>query len=355
MTASRWVLHVDLDQFIAAVELLRRPELRGRPVVVGGDGDPTRPRQVVATASYEAREFGVGSGMPLRRAARLCPEAVFLPADRDAYDDASAVVMATLRELPVEPPAPVEVLGWDEAFVGSDTDEPRALAELIRERVLAETELTCAVGIGDNKLRAKTATGFAKPGGIAQLTAADWLPVMGQQPTEALWGIGAKTAAKLADRQITTVAALAAADHRELAGVFGPTTGPWLVALGRGLGGREVHTEPWLPKSRSRETTFPTDLTDPAEIRAEVGRLARQVARDVLAQDERPVVRVGVKIRFRPFVTRSHAVPVTATRDPAAIERAALAALAWFADGEGGLDRPVRLLGVRAEPDSPES
>ena len=161
-----WILHVDLDQFLAAVEVLRRPELAGRPVVVGGDGDPTRPRQVVATASYEARAFGVRSGMPLRTAARRCPEAVFLPSDRAAYDDASARVMATLRSMPVV----VEEIGWDEAFLGARTHQPADLAQAVRERVLAETGLSCAVGIGRTRLQAKTATGFAKPGGIALLT-----------------------------------------------------------------------------------------------------------------------------------------------------------------------------------------
>src|SRR6476659_9310033 len=174
---SEWVLHVDLDQFLAAVEVLRRPELAGRPVVVGGDGDPTRPRQVVATASYEARAFGVHSGMPLRTAKRKCPDAVFLPTDRPAYDAASAEVMATLRSFPVV----VEVWGWDEAFVGTSTDAPEELARSITARVLEDTGLTCAVGIGETRLQAKTATGFAKqgpagPGRIARLTWATWLP-----------------------------------------------------------------------------------------------------------------------------------------------------------------------------------
>ena len=127
---TRWVLHVDLDQFIAAVEMLRRPELRGRPVVVGGDGDPTK-RGVVSTASYQARAHGVHSGVPLRVAARRCPDAVFLPVDRDAYDAASAQVMATLRSFD----AVVEVLGWDEAFLGVDTDDPEALARSVQARV----------------------------------------------------------------------------------------------------------------------------------------------------------------------------------------------------------------------------
>src|SRR5688572_6970856 len=151
-----WVLHVDLDQFLAAVEILRRPELAGRPVVVGGDGDPTRARQVVATCTYEARAFGVHSGMPLRQAARRCPDAVFLPTDHPAYDAASARVMATLRTLPVV----VEELGWDEAFVGVHTADPEAFAGQLQGRVRTETGLSCAVGIGETKLQAKTATGF---------------------------------------------------------------------------------------------------------------------------------------------------------------------------------------------------
>src|ERR671915_644726 len=130
---SDWVLHVDIDQFLAAVEILRRPELAGHPVVVGGDGNPNRPRQVVATASYEARAFGVRSGMPLRTAARKCPDAVFLPSDPEAYEEASERVMATLREFPVV----VEVYGWDEAFLGADTDDPETLAREIQHAVTA--------------------------------------------------------------------------------------------------------------------------------------------------------------------------------------------------------------------------
>ena len=155
-----WILHVDLDQFLAAVEVLRHPELAGLPVVVGGDGDPSRARQVVATASYEARAFGVRSGMPLRTAARRCPHAVFLPLDRPAYEVASDRVMTTLRSLGVV----VEVWGWDEAFVGVRTGDPEEFARQLQATVLAATGLRCAVGIGESKLQAKTATGFAKPG-----------------------------------------------------------------------------------------------------------------------------------------------------------------------------------------------
>src|SRR5829696_7526713 len=197
-----WILHVDLDQFIAAVEVLRRPELRGRAVIVGGRGDPTE-RAVVATASYEAREFGVHSGMPLRTAVRRCPEAVLLPSDPRACDEASEEVMATLRALDGEPGfeagVVVEVMGWDEAFLGVRTADPEALARRAQRAVAASTRLSCSIGIGDNKLRAKLATGFAKPAGVYRLTKENWYEVMGERPTEALWGIGRRTARKLAD------------------------------------------------------------------------------------------------------------------------------------------------------------
>jgi DNA polymerase-4 len=155
--AGTWILHVDLDQFFASVEVLRRPELRGRPVVVGGSGDPARARTVVATASREARACGVRSGMPMRQAARKCPDAVFLPADMPAYQQASARVMAVLRTFPVR----VQVQGLDEAFVGGDIDDPRRLAGDLRAAVADRTGLTCAVGIGRNKHQAKIAARFA--------------------------------------------------------------------------------------------------------------------------------------------------------------------------------------------------
>ena len=214
---TSWVLHVDLDQFIAAVELLRHPELRGRPVVVGGDGDPAK-RGVVSTASYEARAHGVHSGLPLRTAARRCPEAVFLPVDRDVYEAASAQVMAALREID----AVVEVMGWDEAFLAVETDDPEQAARQIADRVRARTRLDATVGIGQNKLQAKLATGFGKPAGIFRLTGDNWFEMLGGLPPDALWGIGAKTAARLAKLGIGTVRQLAAADSDALAGQFGP-------------------------------------------------------------------------------------------------------------------------------------
>jgi DNA polymerase IV len=336
---ASWVLHVDLDQFIAAVEVLRRPELAGRPVVVGGDGDPTK-RGVVSTASYEARAYGVHSGLPLRTAARRCPDAVFLPVDKEAYEAVSARVMAALRESG----ATLEVMGWDEAFLGLDHDDPEGFARGLQRRVRDATQLDCTVGIGQNKLQAKLATGFGKPAGLFRLTYANWFEVLGARSPDALWGIGPKTAKRLAELGIRTVADLAATDPEALARQFGPTTGPWLVLLARGHGEREVDQTPYLPRSHGKEITFQRNITDWAEVRAEIARLAELVAGE-LASEQRPSVRVVVKVRYAPFVTQTHGQPLaTPTVAAAPIRQAALAALDKFTGR-----RPVRLLGVRAE------
>ena len=335
-----YVLHVDLDQFIAAVEILRRPELRGRPVIVGGDGDPTK-RGVVSTASYEARAFGVRSAMPLRTALKRCPDAVFLPVDAPAYLEASRRVMDTLRSFGFV----VQEMGWDEAFLASETDDPEALAREIQRRVLDRTELWCTVGIGDNKLQAKLASEAGKPAGVFRLTSDRWNEWMDGRAVDALWGIGAKTARKLAALGVRTVGELAGADAGELAAAFGPRTGPWLTRLARGEDGSPVSAEPWIPRGVSRERTFQRNLTSGEEIDRELERLAHETAADV-AKDGRDAARVVVKVRFAPFTTKTRGVPLpTPTKDPAAIAAAAAAALDRFEER----GRAIRLLGVRAE------
>jgi len=335
-----FVFHVDLDQFLAAVEVLRRPELRGRPVIVGGDGDPTK-RGVVSTASYEARAFGVGSGMPLRTALKRCPDGVFLPVDAPAYFEASRRVMDTLRSFGFV----VQELGWDEAFIAVETDQPEALARDIQRRVLERTELWCSIGIGDNKLQAKIATDAGKPAGVFTLTSDRWSGWMGPRPTDALWGIGTKTARKLAAIGIGTVDELAAADLDGLRTAFGPGTGPWLAQLARGEASSAVSDAPWIPKGVSRERTFQKDLASAEEIERELDRLAFETSEDV-RKDGRAAARVMVKLRLVPFITKTRSVPLPEpTSDPDAIAAGARAALARFPE----IDRPVRLLGVRAE------
>jgi len=336
---ARWVLHVDLDQFIAAVEVLRHPELRGRPVVVGGDGDPTK-RGVVSTASYEAREHGVHSGLPLRTAAKRLPDAVFLPVDRAAYEEVSETVMEVLRSTG----AVVEVLGWDEAFVGVELEDPEGFARSLARRVREQTQLDCTVGIGENKLQAKIATGFGKPAGVFRLTFANWFEVLGGRPTDALWGIGAKTAKKLADLGIGTVSELAAADPDALAAVFGPMTGPWLVLLARGRGDAEVDDSPYVARGHGREETFQRNIADWSRVEAEVARIAGLLALD-LASEPRPALRIVVKVRYAPFITETHGVTLASPSSEAeVVVRAAAEALGRFTGR-----RPVRLLGVRAQ------
>ncbi len=335
-----WVLHVDLDQFLAAVEVLRRPELAGRPVIVGGRGDPTE-RAVVSTASYEARAFGVHSGMPLRTAARRCPEAVLLPVDHPVYEAASEQVMDTLR---TQPGAVVQVLGWDEAFVGVVTEDPEAYAQQTRAAVLAATRLACSVGIGDTLVRAKIATEFGKPGGVFRLTRDNWTAVMGERPTLALWGVGRRISARLAELGIRTVTDLAGADEDRLVAAFGPTTGPYLRRLGRGISSAVVDDTPWVARAHGHELTYQTDLVDPAEIEAAVRHLAEQVVGD-LHREQRACARVHLKVRFAPFFTftrvRKLAEP---TYDVEVVTATALELLAGLDD-----PRPIRLLGVRGE------
>lgn len=343
--APLWVLHVDLDQFLASVELRRHPELAGLPVIVGGNGDPSEPRKVVTCASYEAREFGVHAGMPLRAAARRCPEATFLPSDAAAYDAASEQVMGLLRDVG----HPVEVWGWDEAYVGVATADPTGVAEEIRTVIASETGLSCSVGISDNKQRAKIATGFAKPAGIFTLTDANWMTLMADRPVDALWGVGPKTAKKLAALGITTVRGLAHSDAELLTSAFGPRTGLWLLLLAKGGGDAQVSAEPWIPRSRSHVVTFPRDLTDRAEMDSSVTQLAERALADVLASG-RIVTRVAVTVRTATFYTRTKIRKLEApTTDRDTIVAAALRVLDLFE-----LDRPVRLLGVRLELAMPE-
>jgi nucleotidyltransferase/DNA polymerase involved in DNA repair len=337
VTVTRWVLHVDLDQFIAAVEVLRHPELRGKPLVVGGDGDPNK-RGVVSTASYAAREHGVHSGMPLRTALKKCPDCVFLPVDAPVYLEVSEEIMNVLRASG----AVVEVLGWDEAFLGVDTTDPEGFARRLQTAVFEATGLNCSVGIGENKLQAKIATGFGKPAGVFRLTSENWFAVLGELPTDALWGIGSKTQRKLDGLGVRTVRELAAADPDELAASFGPMTGPWLVLLGRGRGDNEVDDSPYVARSHGREVTFQKNIADWPRVVEEITRLAGIVSSEA-SETERRVVRVVVKVRYAPFETETHG-----TRLSDSFTDAALSALEQFTRRD-----PVRLLGVRAEFEPP--
>jgi DNA polymerase-4 len=324
--------------------VLRHPELAGKPVIVGGRGDPTE-RAVVSTASYEARAFGVGSGMPLRIAARKVPDAVILPVDHEAYNAASAQVMATLR---AQPGAVVQVLGWDEAFVGVTTDDPEEYARALQADVLRTTSLHCSVGIGDTLVRAKVATGFGKPQGVFRLTAQNWLEIMGARPTIDLWGVGGKISKRLAGLGILTVSELAAADHTAMAAEFGPRMGPWYAQLGRGEGAAQVDDTPWVARGHSRETTYQQNLVSPDEVERALRVLLDQVLDDVAAEG-RPVVGLGLKVRYAPFFTKTFTKKIPETSDRAEVIAKALELARKIEP-----DREIRLLGMRAEMTMPD-
>jgi DNA polymerase-4 len=313
-------------------------------VIIGGRGDATE-RAVVSTASYEARAYGVGSGMPLRIAARKVPDAVILPVDHEAYIAASEKVMAVLHS---QPNATVQVLGWDEAFLGVQSEEPEAYARQLQDAILAETRLHCSVGIGDTLVRAKVATTFGKPAGVFRLTAENWLDVMGTRPTIELWGVGTKVSRRLAALGIKTVAELAASNPEDLVPEFGPKMGPWYAQLGRGDGARTVDDTPWVARGHSRETTFQRDLTESGQIDDAVRELVAHVLEDVAAE-ERPVTGLTLKVRYAPFLTKTYARKIPETSDPAEVLARALDLAAKIEEG-----RPIRLLGLRAEMTMPE-
>ncbi|PYE20296.1 DNA polymerase-4 [Williamsia limnetica] len=347
----RAIMHVDLDQFQVSVERRGNPELIGVPVIVGGTGDPTEPRKVVTCASYEARDLGVRAGMPLRSAFRKMPDAVYLPLDHASYDAASAEVMNTLRSFGY----PVEVIGWDEAFLGLPASESEVdaieLAHSIRQRILDERGLSSAVGISDNKQRAKMATGFAKrdPEHIFVLNNGNWMPIMGERGVGDLWSVGPKTTAKLEALGISTVAQLATEDRGRLISEFGPHLGNWLNLLSRGGGDIHVETEPFIPRSHSKVETFPKDLSEPAEIDEAIRKLTRELLEQVVSED-RIAFRVAVTVRTMTFYTRTKSRKLPApTTDIDVIEPAMLEVLHKFE-----FDRPIRLLGVRLDLVMPE-
>jgi DNA polymerase IV len=323
-----------MDAFYVSVELQRRPELNGRPVVVAGSG----PRAVVTTASYEARRFGVFSATPAERARRLCPQAVFIPPDFDHYRARSREVMAALHDH-VER---VEVVGLDEAYLDlSEFDRPRAAARRVKAAITERTGLGCSIGIGPNKLVAKVASDADKPDGFVELTSEQARERFANARPGLIPGIGPKTAERLASNGIETLGALAEVPDDRLTEWFGPRLGPYLGSLARFEDERTIETvRP--AKSESRETTFDRDLRGLAELEPQLHRLTEQLCDTLTGQDARGRT-IGIKVRYADFstVTRARSLPA-AVNDLDTVWRVA-------ADLLRRLDpaQPVRLVGVR--------
>jgi DNA polymerase-4 len=328
------IAHLDVDAFYASVELQRRPELRGLPVIVSGSG----PRAVVTTASYEARKFGIGSAMPTARARRLCPDAVLVAPDFDAYREASRKVMDRVRAQ-VER---VEVLGLDEAYLDLEgLLSPRAAMRRLVEEIRAETGLDCSIGIGPNRLVAKVASDAEKPRGFVVLTREQACERFGSHPPGLVPGIGPKTVARLQRLGLTTLAALAAAPAELLAGEFGSNHGPDLQRRAR-FEGSAILTPVRVAVSESRETTFDTDIGDHARLEEILADLAAQLC-ERLARQERRGRNIAIKVRLDDFTTVTRARTIGAfTNDSETVTRVALELLREYAP-----TRPVRLLGVR--------
>jgi DNA polymerase IV len=327
------IAHVDMDAFYVSIEMLRHPELRGKPVVVAYDG----PRGVVTTASYAARKYGVHSALPMVTARRRCPGLTVLPVDMQLYRRGSKKVMETLREFSDE----VEVVGLDEAYIDlSGSPVPHARAQEIKHKVKKATRLVCSIGLATNKLMAKIASDLDKPDGFFVLTDQNWLSVVGERPASLLPGVGARTAERLRQAGIETVGELARADPAVLERTFGPKHGKGLRERANGKGARSLTMERER-KSESRETTFPADVTDRAVLSETVDRLARSVCKS-LASHHRQGRTVTLKIRLRPFktYTRSRTLP-SPTCDPETVAATAGQLLERFDP-----QTPVRLVGV---------
>ena len=334
------ILHVDMDAFYASVEVLDDPSLRGKPLIVGG----MEGRGVVASASYEARRFGVRAAMSVGQALRLCPAAVVVPPHFDRYSALSQQVMTIFHEItPL-----VEPLSIDEAFLDVSGarrlwGSPGQIAHRLRERVQRDTGLTCSVGVAATKHVAKIASTLCKPDGLLVVSEPETQGFLAARPARALWGIGPKAAEALERRGIRTVADILATPRSVLDRVLGPAMGERIWHLARGIDPRDVQTEQ-VEKSVGHEETFLEDVVDPVVLRTELRRLADRVAARLRGGGWEAGT-VALKLRYADFTTVSRSVTLPeATNVGQRIGDVAIELLAQLP-----LNRAVRLIGVRGE------
>ena len=332
------ILHLDMDAFFAAVEERRKPELRGKPVVIGGGGDPSS-RGVVSTASYEARKYGIHSAMPLRTALRLCPQAIFLPVDYDEYVRYSALFKAVLRRFS----AAMEDVGIDEAYLDLSENERHAeeIAREIKKQILDETGLTCSIGIAPNKLLAKIGSDMQKPDGLTILVEDDVSARIWPMPARKLLGVGPKTEGHLKEMGIDTIGQLAALPLERLTGEFGQSYGRYLYDASRGIDDSPIVTH-WEPRSMSREMTFETDVRNWQVIAKTMAELTKDVVK-AMRDDGYRGRTVTLKIRFSDFETHTRSISLKEPVDSEeTIRRTVFECLKKVE-----LKKRVRLIGVR--------
>jgi len=335
MADRRTIAHLDMDAFYASVELRRRPELKGKPVVVCGSG----PRAVVTTASYEARKLaGIHSAMPAAVARRRLPDAVYIQPDFTAYREASGQVMAILHRNAET----VEVVGLDEAYVDlTGLFSPKSTMRRIASEIRDETGLGCSIGISENRMLAKIVSELGKPGGLVMLSRAEALERFAEESPGLVPGIGPKTVAKLQRMGIRTLGGLRSHEVTALEQAFGPRIGGWLQRRARFEDETPI-TVVREAKSQSAETTFDVDVADHAELAIHLASLSEELCRRLRSRDLEGRT-IGIKVRLDDWtnVTRSHTIEQP-TNDPSVVTPAALRLLRDYSP-----PRPVRLLGVR--------
>ena len=336
---KRRILHIDMDAFFAAVEEKRNPALKGKPLVIGGQGDPSK-RGVVSTANYEARRFGIHSAMPLRTAYKLCPQAIFLPVDYEVYVAASRQFKSVMKYIcPI-----MEDVGIDEAFLDIShlPEESEIIALKIKAGILDKTDLACSIGIAPNKLLAKIASDMQKPNGLTILTEKDIESRLWLLPIRKLYGIGPKTEEQLKSIGIETIGQLAALPLEKLIEQFGKSYGHYLYEASRGIDDSPLVTH-WEPKSISRETTFQVDVKDWQVMAKTLAELTKEVVADMMDHGYTTKT-ITVKIRFSDFQTFTRAKTIPDYSDSEEeLRKAAFACLKRIE-----LNKRVRLIGVRA-------
>jgi len=302
--ANRIIIHVDMDHFFAAVEEREHPEFRGKPIVVGADPKRGKGRGVVSTCNYEARKFGIRSGMPISKAWKRCPEAVYLSVNYKLYEEVSSRIMAILRKYADK----FEQFGIDEAFLDISSrvenfEEAKKLAQNIKKEIYEKEKLTCSVGIGPNKLVAKVASGIKKPDGLTAVDEKDVKAFLSPLPVGELLWVGKKTERKLNEMGIKTVGELAAYDPTRLVEAFG-VMGTQFYLMAHGIDRSEVEEKGEI-KSVSRNVTFEEDTSNPDIILETLDRLAEEVYKEV-KEFNLLFKTVTVKIRYENFETHTH-------------------------------------------------